>query len=53
MKRWANRLLMFIGILLILIAIFLFLKLYIENYNKQPKDDEKVKITKDKSKIVG
>ncbi|EJX19347.1 hypothetical protein SOJ_02860 [Staphylococcus sp. OJ82] len=41
MKRWQSRLLTFIGILLILIAIFLFLKPYIENYFSKQDDETK------------
>lgn len=66
MKQWQNRLLTLIGVLLILVAFFIFLKPYadnyfskqeeetkIENYNEQSKNNGKTEIPKDKSKMVG
>lgn len=68
MKKWGNRLITLIGVLLILTAIYLFAKPHIdqyftakdnenkiENYDKETKQhkDNKPEIPKDKSKMAG
>ena len=44
MKQWMNRLITLIGVLLIILAIYLFSKPYIDNYLHEKDNDYKVKI---------
>ena len=68
MKKWANRLITVVGVLLILVAVYLFAKPHIddyltkkdnetkiENYNKDTLDNknQEVEIPKDKTKMAG
>lgn len=42
MKQWMNRLIILIGVLLIILVIYLFLKLYIDNYLYEKDNDYKI-----------
>lgn len=68
MKKWVNRLITVVGVLLILVAVYLFAKPHIddyltkkdnetkiENYNKDTLDNknQEVEIPKDKTKMAG
>lgn len=68
MKKWANRLITLIGVLLILTAIYLFAKPHIDQYFKDKENEEKIEtydndaanrkdsqyeIPKDKAEMVG
>ena len=68
MKNWTNRLMTIIGVILILVAVYLFAKPYIDNYLHEKDNDDKIEqydkmikaihqkkptIPKDKSKMAG
>ena len=42
MKQWMNRLIALIGVLLIILAIYLFSKPYIDNYLHEKDNDYKI-----------
>ena len=42
MKQWMNRLITLIGVLLIILAIYLFSKPYIDNYLHEKDNDYKI-----------
>ena len=42
MKNWTNRLMTIIGVILILVAVYLFAKPYIDNYLHEKDNDDKV-----------
>ena len=42
MKQWMNRLITLIGVLLIILAIYLFSKPYIDNYLHEKDNDHKI-----------
>ena len=62
MKKWTNRLLTIVGVVLILVAIYLFAKPHIDNYLHEKDNNDKIEnydkkesneIPKDKSKMAG
>ena len=42
MKNWTNRLMTIIGVILILVAVYLFAKPYIDNYLHEKDNDDKI-----------
>lgn len=42
MKKWTNRLMTIVGVILILVAIYLFAKLYIDNYFHEKDNSDKI-----------
>ena len=53
MKQWMNRLITLIGVLLIILAIYLFSKPYIDNYLHEKDNDHKIENYDKKENKVG